>query len=327
MPLSAQTVEALTPENLPPATDLPGEAQALDTAAQGRGPAAFRRFAWTRYLLFSDFSRSVLDIAAATPGSWYAGVGLVPWDGVELEIPPSISDAAKESGYVWGGLILVAGPDGGGDAAIRNRLSFEDLQFPIIRRQAGAEAQAMSIHDAGLLGTATCWGMSLAINGLAGGREGVLTAKHVVEHRRTHDLDCGTGARHALRKSRNAPLCIDAAFLEVAWQGAAPSKLTVLDPTKVAFGDPANFQGAVSNVSAFVTHVSAHAIYSGAAVPMLVCYDKCGQGGDSGSMVTSHAGAPLAIHLGRITLDSGGQESYSILLHQAQKLLGIELYG
>jgi hypothetical protein len=94
----------------------------------------------------------------------------------------------------------------------------------------------------------------------------------------------------------------------------------------VSFGDPVRFDGAQSGpVSGYVTHVSAHAKYSGSGVPMILCHNGSGAAGDSGSLVNVN-GMPGAMHLGKIDLDAGGQESRALFLHQIGHVMQLDLF-
>jgi hypothetical protein len=334
MALSEDLVARLTPPELPrgdrnSAFDVDADVEAAAAIRDSyEDSSAYRRWAWTQWMLRRGFADRVIELASEFAGTWYVGVGLIPRSGLDLEFDSlDIAAASRESGYVWGGIIMHCGLE---DRALRDQLSYRKQLFPILLRSARTVDHALEIHDsAALLGTATCRARSLPLNSLPGGKDGVLTAKHVVRGRSGIDL-ISASRRHPLSIARLAPLCIDAAFLEGNWRPPSSPRPPFIPamPASISSGDPAAFTGAISTAAARITHISAHARYTGSAVPMIVCYDRCGQPGDSGALVTTIKDSPLAIHLGKIHLDNhAGQESYALLLHQAQALLGIELYS
>jgi len=99
-------------------------------------------------------------------------------------------------------------------------------------------------------------------------------------------------------------------------------------PTAVASGKIASFDGATTGpVTGTITHMSVehpHG-YSGSGIPMILCHDGLGNGGDSGALVNVD-GNPTGMHLGRIKLDSGAaEESRAIFLHQIAHVMNLEL--
>jgi hypothetical protein len=319
--LDATLVEALTPDFPPPMEmEDPGE-----TDGSGR-----HRWEWSQFLLRGGFADRVLHAARRVPQSWYAGVGLVPWNEVELDlrVAAKLEDAARKSGYVWGGVVLTSLPTAphvyDGRSGV---LSFVERRFPILVRYAGYQPEAMRVENGnrGLLGTATSWARASVTNRSFPGLEGCVTAAHVVAAQRAglaiqHDLGLTWPA--AVRAF--APPCMDAAFISLSWPTPAPGPFRPQLPSAIAFGDPAGFDGAVTRwVAGFVTHVSAHAGYSGSGVPMILCHDGLGAQGDSGSRVDVR-GMPTGMHLGKITLDAGGEESRAVFLHQIAHVMQLE---
>lgn len=318
MPLSREAVDALTPEILPPEiiVDPPEAIDALRTI----------RLLWTQFMLHGEFSDRLVSVANRVGQAWYIGVGLVPWRGLELNLQhhPNMVQAAHESGYIWGGIILTSyniGPPL--FEPEENVLSFKEQKFPIVIRQARHEPEAKEIHDPfGCIGTAASWARKANQNH----SNGCITAEHVVApgRRKLHLTE--NGNNFIAKRFEFLPPCLDTAFVEMAWPSPGPRPYTPQQHSSVSSGDPVHFSGAETNsVSGFVTHVSAHAKYTGSGVPMILCHDGLGDKGDSGALVEVN-GEPTAMHLGKIDLDDGGQESRGIFLQQICQVLDVELY-
>lgn len=330
MLLNQNLVEGLTPGFLPPDSDtLEGEVSTIVQVAEG---SSYRRLLWGKFI--NDLLIVPITlIASMIKGSWYTGVGLVPWKGTEIhfdEVNDQIKESANESGYVWGGVIFTSEPGPPFSIDEYNELSFQGNKFPIIVCHATQEQQAMEVHDQhGLLGTVACWAKANSRNTNFPNISGSLTAAHTI----------GSNNRQLEVKAKNllipvkagsvwsAPPCIDVAFLETPWSSPNKNPLPIISPQSIAKGDPVVFDGAASgSVSGYVTHTSAHSAYKGSGIPMLLCHTGLGSNGDSGSLVEVN-GSAACMHLGKINLDSGGQESRTLFLSQAQHLLEIDLYS
>jgi len=323
MSLSPEIIESLTPNILPPST--------YSEAPKERDRPSLIRWMWSQFMLAGEFSNRVLEATSSLEEVWQAGIGLVPWRGIELDFQhhPNMQAAAHESGYVWGGIILTTKPSRPQlyEPEI-NYLSFEQGSFPIVVRYAQHEPQSLEIHDQyGLLGSAASWARTTKQNPVVQNCEGCITAEHILGSV-IRNLDIlFSGHKRSANALLFSPPCMDTAFLEANWPPQSLNAYAPQLPSSIASGDPVKFDGAVTSpVSGFVTHVSAHAKYSGSGFPMLVCHDGLGARGDSGALVDVN-GLPTAMHLGKINLDLGGQESRGIFLHQICHVMDLELFG
>lgn len=281
-------------------------------------------------MLRGEFADRVLSVAGFVDQVWHAGVGLVPWRGVEINIQhnPEMERAAYESGYIWGGVIFTSRSlEPSRYEPESNALSFRERRFPIIIHHARHEPEVKEIHDPhGCLGTAASWARMTDQNRNNAKRDGFITAEHVVAPGvRNFDL-LENGQKFSAQAVKYAPPCLDTAFVDATWPSSRPGDYTPQPYSNVATGDPVQFDGATtSSVSGFVTHISAHVKYSGSGVPMILCHDGLGAPGDSGALVEVY-GEPTAMHLGKIDLDSGGQESRGIFLQQICRVMDVELF-
>lgn len=329
MALSEDLVVGLTPEFLPPDTDLVSE------MPRETDERRLRRWLWTQYLLRGrnprqpTFRAKVLRVARRTPGAWHVGVGLIPWKGTDIsfEAPRAMVLASQESGYVWGGIVLTS--DRLRTRAVEeSELSFENLRFPIIVRHAWNQPEAMVVkHGALPLGTVAAWAQTTSRHPVQSGVQGCVTAAHVAGNLGGGlDIEVGTLQFGTARPRWHSPPCLDAAFLQVGWRNPHNSFVPLV-PNAIAAGDRTSFSGAsTSGVVGYVTHISAHPNYTGAGFPMIVCHDGIGAKGDSGALVEVN-GNPAAMHLGKILLDAGTSwESRGILLHQIARVMHLEFY-
>lgn len=322
MPLSSELVEALTPEAPPPV--------AVVTEPKDRDGSSMMRWRWTQVMLQGEFADRVIIASETVEQTWHVGVGLVPWHGTELSFQrhPKMEEAANDSGYIWGGVILTSNPlEPRLYEPEANFLSFEQLRFPIVVRHARYEPEVMEVHDPhGLLGTAASWARTTAQNPIVPGCDGCITAEHVIGSGNRGLEISENGQKQPAVAVAFSPPCIDTAFLDVAWPSSHLSAYTPQSHSGVASGDPAIFDGAITGaVSGFVTDVFAHAKYSGSGVPMILCHDGLGARGDSGALVEVH-GRPTAMHLGKINLDAGGQQSRGVFLQQICHVMKLDLF-
>lgn len=320
MPLSSELIEALTPRFPPP------EQYEPQRDARPNDPE-LHRWQWSQLMVRGGFADQVVRAALEVEGAWYAGLGLVPWTGTESppEVPENISDAVFEAGYVWGGLVLTSVPQR--PYFLGDRLLWlEGPVFPIVVRHARYWPQALEVCDTrGILGTSTSWVRATTNHPHCPGLEGCSTAAHVLgSGGRNYDIMDGGSFVGSAAVEEFGPPCLDAAFLKQPWPRAM-TPYVPQPPTAIAFGDAAAFDGAVtSSVTGYVTHISAHAKYSGSGVPMILCHDGLGAAGDSGALVEVN-GAPTAMHLGKIELDGhAGFESRGVFLHQISHVMDLE---
>lgn len=321
MPLNRDFVTALTPDFSPPESyEPPPEAR--------REGLEMRRWQWSQFMLHGSFADRVLRAALEVNEAWYAGVGLVPWAGTEAppQVPEDISASVIESGYVWGGLVLTSMPQP--PYFLGDRLLWlGEPQFPIVVRYARYWPEALEVHKSGLIGTATSWVQATANHKHSPGLKGCVTAAHVVgAGHGSYDIMDSSASLGTATVEEFGPPCLDTAFLKCSCPPAMTSYVPQ-PPTAIAFGDSATFDGAVStSVTGHVTHVSAHAKYTGSGVPMILCHDGLGAAGDSGALVEVN-GTPTAMHLGKITLDGGAHdESRGVFLHQVGHVMKLEFF-
>ena|GEM_PF-4092915 len=279
-------------------------------------------------MLRGNFADQVLRAALEVNEAWYAGLGLVPWAGIEAppEVPENISAAVHDSGYVWGGLVLTSMPRP--PYFLGDRLLWlGEPQFPIVVRHARYWPEALEVHNTGsLLGTAASWVKAAKVPPHRAEMEGCVTAAHVVgAGRGSYDIKDSGSPQGSAKIEEFGPPCLDTALMQLDWPRDMMAPYLPQPPAAIAFGDPAAFDGAVTRaVTGHVTHVSAHAKHTGSGVPMILCHNGLGTNGDSGSLVEVN-GAPTAMHLGRIELDGGaGYESRGIFLHQIGHVMKLE---
>ncbi|WP_068112483.1 hypothetical protein [Tropicimonas marinistellae] len=328
MPLSQQEIDRLTPDIPAPPEGLPESIR--EAVAEKHMEPWMRRLSWTQFLLAGEFAQRVRHAAEEVHGAWHAGIGFIPFAGLP-EIPgrwpPEIAAAIEKSGYLWGGRILTSGSERpyvyGGDVYSVG----DDFAFPILVIPARNTPQAMEVSASGqLLGTAACWVRGRAINRYFANQEGCLTAAHVLGAGIPAVSVRANGSQYSARRPVFAPPCVDAVFLDTGWPSVAPTQFSAPDVSWLSAGDPTLFSGAVSaGVAGFVTDISAHAHYTGSAVPMILCHDGLGSNGDSGSLV--EVGHQLAaLHLSQIMTDTGSYESRTLLLQQVERVLDVDLY-
>lgn len=321
MPLTRDLVEALTPPIHPP-TPPP------ETDGIRREGASLRRWEWTQYLRTYpgfDFFEAFQNAGSV----WHVGIGLIPVHELKFDIVASreFVDAVYESGYIWGAVIFATSETEHSSTVINPSLNFETGTFPIVVHSVSNQPQVLAVRtSSGAIGTASCFAERHKDNFPASGKKGVLSAGHVIGSM-TSGFDICSGSNCATAQvGVHSPPCLDAVFIESNWGIGSPKAFSPLSHLKIAAGDPTEFRGISSaHVSGFVTHFAPHPRYTGSGVPMILCHDGLGQAGDSGALVEVN-GQNAAMHLSRITLNSGGQESRTILLEQLAHVMKLNLY-